>query len=489
MHVLQVDELRTVDHTTLRMEGISSMQLMERAASRILAALLKDYPLEIYPFAVLCGPGNNGGDGLVIARLLKAQGARCKVYLLEANKYSEENLRNQALLEGILPFNPESKLNLSRETVIIDALYGFGLKQHLSPIWSTFIHELSHYTVLSVDMPSGLFADQTTTGPVFPSTKVYTIHSPKLAFFVPENKIEAWEIIDIDLQAPGSAAFYFTDEALARTYLKWPSRFSHKGTFGHAYLLGGSEGMYGALQLSAKAALRGGCGLVSVYGPSTISDFPAEVMVHKDPHTQYITTAPSIPKKVTAIGVGMGLGPHTAEFMSHFLKQTPGLPMVLDADALNHIARQGLKVPKGCILTPHIKEFERLCGRHTTTFERWSSAEKYAAKTGAVLILKGANTCIFLPDGRRFYNSTGNYGMAKGGAGDVLTGIITALLAQGYNTEAAAILGVYLHGSAGDHAANALGPDAMCASDLITFLPAAWKSLRGRNTKVPSKQV
>lgn len=482
MYVLQAEEIRAADAWTLEQEGITALQLMERAATRLVEVVLKDYPVTRHTFAVLCGPGNNGGDGLVMSRLLLAQGANCTTFLLQSANYSEENTLNQGRLELVSPFTPDQALDIPSDTVILDALYGSGLKRALEPVWLPFIAGLKQHTVLSIDLPSGLLADGPSTGPVFHSTKVYTLQAPKLAFFAPENGLENVEIVDIGLKIKQSPKNQYIDRDLARSLLQWPSRFAHKGTFGHAFLLGGSEGMLGALQLSAGAALRGGCGLVSVYGPSTLPDFPPEIMVHKDPHASKLSVLPRIPQKVSAIGLGMGLGRHTEEFMRAFLLAPPPLPLVLDADALNHLAQLKLRLPKDSIITPHLKEFERLEGPSTNSFERWQSAAAFAARTECVVVLKGANTCIFLADGRRFYNSTGNYGMAKGGSGDVLTGLITALRAQGYTAKEAAILGVYLHGSAGDLAAKNVGPDGMCASDLIFHLPAAWMSLRGTNT-------
>lgn len=482
MFVLQAKELRAADQWTLKLEGISSLQLMERAATRLLAALLQDYPVHKHAFTVLCGPGNNGGDGLVLARLLRVQGADCSVYLLECDRYSEENRENQKLVENILPLRPSTVLNLSRTTVVIDALYGSGLQRPLAAEWAALIEQLARNTVLSVDVPSGMITDARTDGPVFPSTKVYTLHAPKLAFFAAENDVQSFQTIDIGLRVPHPSPFAYTDEAAARLLLKSPSRFSHKGTFGHAYLIGGSQSMSGALCLAAKSALRGGCGLVSVYGPKLTLALPPEIMVHTDPHTEHLTHIPALPDKVTAVGLGMGLGKHTGTFMKDFLAQPPSQALVLDADALNHIAALKLSVPPGSILTPHVKEFERLCGPSKNSFERWEKAQAFAEKTNSVLVLKGANTCVFTSSGERYYNASGNYGMAKGGAGDVLTGLITALRAQGYGPTEAAVLGVFLHGRAGDLAADKLGRDALCASDLIDHLSGAWKSLRSACT-------
>jgi hydroxyethylthiazole kinase-like uncharacterized protein yjeF len=474
MNILNKEQLRATDQYTIKVQGISSWDLMERAAGELFKAITRDFPHGT--FSVLCGPGNNGGDGLALGRMLKEQGINTQVFLLEGPKYSEDNLQNQKSLENFIVFNSEDLPDLWPDSIIIDALYGFGLRAGLGMEWKPLFERLETRLCLSVDLPSGLLADELTTSPYIKADKVYTFHCPKKAFFAPEHGIECFEILDIGLESLGPCQYQYLDNV--HLLLHHPSRFAHKGTFGQALLVGGSKGMTGALDLATKAALRGGCGIVKAYGPGCTPDLPSEALVQRDSNIAYIKQIPKIDAKTTAVAVGMGMGPDGQEALFDFLNHLPPIPLVLDADALNILSKHPDKIPAGAILTPHPKELDRIVGSSKSSFERWQKAEDLAKGKGIYLIVKGANTHIFFPDGKILVNSSGNYGMAKGGCGDVLSGLLTAILAQGYPVEKALPLAVYLHGLAGDLAADNLGPDAMNAGDILTFLPEAWRFLR-----------
>ena len=476
MNILNKEQLRATDQYTIQVQGIRSWDLMERAARELLKAITREFPHG--EFSILCGPGNNGGDGLALGRMLKEKGIKTQVFLLESPKYSEDNLEKQKLLEEFEVFNLEKLPEIWPDSIIIDALYGFGLRTGLGIEWKALFEKIEGRTCLAIDLPSGLLADELTTSPYVKADKVYSFHCPKKAFFAPEHGIESFEIIDIGLENLGDGNYqYLADVHLL---LNQPSRFAHKGTLGQALLVGGSKGMTGALDLATKAALRGGCGIVKVYGPGCTPDLPSEALVQRDINLEYIKQTPTVDAKTTAIGIGMGMSQNGQEALLEFLSVLPPIPLVLDADALNILAKHPEKKPTGAILTPHPKELDRIVGSSKSSFERWEKAEKLAKKKGIYLIVKGANTHIFFPDGKILVNSSGNYGMAKGGSGDILTGLLTAILAQGYPIEKALPLGVYLHGLAGDIAADTLGPDAMNAGDILTFLPEAWKLLRRR---------
>lgn len=494
MHILTSRQLKEADARTLDVQQISSWQLMERAATALFESLKADVDMYTTRFVILCGPGNNGGDGLALARMIYASGGDVKVFLLKSSSYSADNLENQGRL-GELPFtvfDPGSRLNFPNECLIIDALFGYGLNRLLDTDWAGLVEQIntSGSYVFSVDMPSGLLADAPTPlhAPVIKAQRVYTFHSPKKALLLPENAVRAedFRVIPIGLEAgPAGKEYYITpDEVKGR--IKRPSRFSHKGTFGHALIAGGSYGKAGAVILASHAALKTGCGLVSAYAPRCayipLQTALPEAMVMTDPEEEYLSVFPAELHRFSSMGVGTGMGT-SRETERAFLRllETGNLPpLVLDADALNILSRNPAylsKLPLKSILTPHPKELERLMGPWANDFEKLEAGQRLAGELGVILVIKGANTAILLPDGTLAFNSTGNYGMAKGGSGDVLTGVITSLLAQGYSPEDAAITGVYLHGLAGDLARDHTGPRGMIASDIIQALPAAWQQV------------
>jgi NAD(P)H-hydrate epimerase len=382
--------------------------------------------------------------------------------------------------------------HFSDRTILIDAIFGVGLSRPVEGIYEEVIDCLNTLRAIkiAVDIPSGLFADQHAAGVVFQAHHTVSFQLPKLAFMMPENYLFTgeWHLTDIGLSKKGLSEIqthhYFTTLKSVKKLLKQRAKFDHKGKFGHALLIAGATGKMGACVLSARACLRSGVGLLTTQVPksgySILQTAVPEAMVLIDSSDDHFSEL-KMEDQFQTIGVGPGLGQHAdtkvvlEKLMGKFRK-----PMVLDADALNlisaHADMQQL-IPPGSILTPHPKEFERLAGGSSNDFDKLIKLQRFSRKINAVVVLKGANTAIACPSGDVFFNSTGNPGMATAGSGDVLTGILTGLLAQGYIAEDCAILGVFIHGLAGDLAVREKGVTSLIAGDLIDFLPAALKKL------------
>jgi len=494
MNILTSQQLKEADARTLTVQQISSWQLMERAATALFESLKADTDIYTSRFVILCGPGNNGGDGLALARMIYTAGGHADVFLLKSATYTADNLANQEKL-GELPvtlFDLHSRINFPEGCLIIDALFGYGLNRLLSPEWEFLIEQINTCgrRVFSVDMPSGLLADAPTApdAPVIKAQMVYTFHSPKMALLLPENaaRAEDFKVIPIGLDDSLTTREYYLTAGHLKPILKRPSRFSHKGTFGHVCIAGGSYGKTGAVILASRAALKTGCGLVTAYVPRCgyvpLQTALPEAMVMTGPEENYLNIFPEELHRFSAAGIGIGMGTAAATEAAFLqLLETASLPpLVLDADALNILSRNPAylsRLPENSILTPHPKELERLMGSWSNDFEKLETARQLSACYRVILVIKGAHSAIVFPDGRIAFNSTGNYGMAKGGSGDILTGMMASLLAQGYPPEHTAVTGVFLHGLAGDLARDLNGPAGMLASDIIHAIPGAWKQL------------
>ncbi len=497
MKLLSAQQTRDLDQYTIEHEPISSIELMERAANAFVARFIDLVGVDT-PVFVFCGLGNNGADGLAISRLLLDKEYDVITYVIKyTDKTSSEFTDNEKRLNAIKPLiyldEESTKPTIPNDVVIIDSLFGSGLYGPVEGLGASYINFLNNINmpIISVDMPSGLYCDlQNETNTIVKATYTLTFHLPKLSFMLPQNHeyVGTWEILDIDLdenfiEATDTPNFFTTADSFAGI-LKGRTKYAHKGTYGHALIVAGSYGMIGAAVLASKACVRAGAGLTSVHLPKcgidAIHAANPEVVVSPDEDKKYFTDIENI-EKYTAIGIGPGLGQQkdTVKALQKLLKQAAGA-VVLDADAINIIGdnKELLKtVPKNSIFTPHPKEFERLAGRAENEYERLKLLRNFAKKYEVVCLLKGAHTAIALPNGDIHFNSTGNPGMAKGGSGDVLTGIITSLLAQNYTSEEAAILGVYLHGLAGDIAAETINLRAITASDIIHAISEAYDRL------------
>ncbi|MCR5646185.1 MAG: NAD(P)H-hydrate dehydratase [Bacteroidales bacterium] len=466
MKILSIEKVRQADQYTIEHEPISPEDLMERAAGQVFEWLMKRITKE-NNVKIFCGNGNNGGDGLVVARRLSKVGIPNQVFMLPD-------------LHSAMDFP-----TFGENEIIVDALFGSGLNRPVEGVARELINYLNQQKAIriSIDIASGLFADSPSpVGAIFKPDYTLTFQMPKLAFLMPENDpyVGQLEILDIRLHPKYLLEVetnnFLVDNEMIKPIIHKRPKYSHKGTYGHALLVAGSEGKTGAAILGAKSCLRTGVGLLSVMLPQSAwtplqASLP-EAMIQVDDKLEGFT----------AIGVGPGLG--TSDDAQRTVKrliQEAQVPLVMDADALNILAENKTWLsflPAKTILTPHPKEFERLFGKTSNSFERLELLRDMAAKYGIIIVLKGAHTATAMPNGAVFFNSTGNPGMATAGSGDVLTGMILSLLAQRYTPEEAAVLGVYLHGLAGDLAAAETGQEALIASDITAHIGKAYTSLK-----------
>lgn len=478
---------------------------MERAAGRCVQWIIEQ-PWVARKFLVFCGKGNNGGDGLAIARMLLLKGYNVSIFILEFGKLGSDDF--QANLQRLhdLPAadihflqQPESFPLINKENVVVDALFGSGLNKPLEGLSAQLTAHINdaEATVVSIDLPSGLFTDQTSAGNVVvKAANTLTFQCYKLGLLVQENApfVGDVKVIGISLHPQYlnglQPSFLLSDEVLMHKIFKPRQRFAHKGTFGHALLIGGSYGKIGAAVLATKACLYTGAGLTTTVIPKCgyqiLQSIAPEAMAIADEEEEFLTTLPDDIEKFSAIGIGPGMGtrPETRTLLSFVIRRYRK-PLVIDADGLNCLAQHPewlSQLPANSILTPHPKEFDRLFGEHKDDFARVETARLKAKEYNIIVVLKGHHTLIASAEGPSYFNSTGNAGMAKGGSGDVLTGILASLLAQKYEPKDAAVLGVYLHGWAGDIAAKKFSKEAMlpthtikCLSDVFLRLNDAGK--------------
>lgn len=495
--VRSAEEMKNWDNFTILDEPVSSILLMERASSKCVDWLLARFS-ETKTFIIFCGLGNNGGDGLVIARLLKNAGKNCSVFLCgSANNSSPDNSFNWNQFDGdkVILSDDVSWPLIPDDAVIIDAIFGTGLNRAVSGLAADCIHFINSVVnvTVAIDLPSGLRSDHAAvpTDPIVKANFTLTFQTPKLSLLFPESEqfCGHWELIDIGLSQnfkPSiSDSKFFLTQAAVKSIIHKASKFDHKGKNGHALLVAGAELKYGAAVLSARAALRSGTGLLTVHVPHDaeliFQTACPEAMLSLDKNENYISAVP-LKDTYNSVGVGPGIGvlPESAFALKELL-QSAKQNIVLDADALNILASNTdwlSLLPVNTILTPHLREFERLAGKSDNAFHRHQLQINFSVKHKVYVLLKGAYSCLSTPNGQCYFNCTGNPGMAKGGSGDVLTGIITSLLAQQYSAGHAALIGMYVHGMAGDLAAEKFGTISMNASDIIDSLPEAFLSLK-----------
>ena len=497
-----VSEIRDCERFTMQKHGISSLQLMEQAGCACADRLYYETILfETEDVYVYVGTGNNGGDGVVIAvKLLEKYHVSNNVTMVvcapENARFSEEmqyqlkrweELVSQYDNAKTIYFSADNQPKPTKDDLIVDALFGIGLNKPVTGFFAEVIRHINAsdaYTV-SIDTPSGLFADQHTpdNSVVVVADKTLSIQFMKTAFLLPENGGFAGdvEVVDIEMEAPEGldSSRTLLIESAMRALLRPLPAYAHKGTFGHGLLVAGCDRMPGAAVLAATAAMRGGIGKLTVHTVKSVKDILAvslpEAIHDIDENEQVVSRIDwnRLPENITAVAFGPGLGTskQTVAAMKDIL-DTVKRPLVIDADALNMLAENKTWLaflPSHSILTPHFAEFERLAGKPSDDFDRLERARQFAQRYSVILVLKGHHTVVTFPDGRQFFNTTGNAGMATAGSGDVLTGLILSLLAQGYAPEHSALLGVYLHGAAGDAYAEHHDPRTLIASDLPNY--------------------
>ncbi|MEN8156988.1 MAG: NAD(P)H-hydrate dehydratase [Bacteroidota bacterium] len=500
MKIFKAEQVRDIDSYTIQHEPIASIDLMERAATRLTGWYVRHFHTD-RRVVIFAGPGNNGGDALAMARMLAGRQFRVECHLLAFGKLSEDCAENKQRLldQGLVAFYELSEGDelpvIDKGDVVVEGIFGSGLTRRVSGFPGLVINHINSHakTVISIDIPSGLFGEDNTEndyGSVIRASLTLTLQFPFLSFFFSENDphVGAWRVQDIklhravieDTQTPYQT---IEKEQVAATLPVRP-RFAHKGTFGHALMISGCYGMMGAALLAGESCLRGGAGLVTLHVPrfgySIVQTALPEAIVSMDQSDILFSEPPDL-QPYTAIGIGPGLGckPNTGKGMKTLLERA-GVPLVIDADGLNILSDhpEWLQLlPEGTILTPHPKEFDRLAGETSSSYKRHLRAREFASKYKVIVVLKGAYTAIATPDGHYWFNTTGNPGMATGGSGDVLTGLITGLLAQGIAPLDAALAGVYLHGLAGDLAAETSSQEAMIAGDIIAKLGAAFSEI------------
>jgi ADP-dependent NAD(P)H-hydrate dehydratase / NAD(P)H-hydrate epimerase len=507
MKILLKDQIRETDKKTIDLEGISTTDLMDRAALALFERIIKDFKLN-EKILVVTGPGNNGGDALAIARLLIEAGYHVQILLCYQDKKPSDDsniqLKRLKIIKETKIISLKNKDGLYRVkgfNYIIDGLFGSGLNRPLDGYFAEIVQwiNVQKATKISIDLPSGLFGEdnrQNISENIVRSDIVFGLQFPRLSFLLAENEqyISKWELVDIAIHPHAiekiQTPYSFTEIGEISSIHKKRARFSNKGTYGKGLLIAGSPGMMGAAVLATKGALHSGIGLLSVRIPasetSIVQISTPEALVQKYNNASFWEETDTLSLSnysAIAIGPGIGVGKVQALSLRNLLKQAPE-KLVIDADALNLLSEHrdliGL-LPKNTILTPHPKEFDRLVEmKSDTDYERLEKAIRFACSNQVYMILKGAYTACITPDGLCAFNSTGNPGMATGGSGDVLTGIILSLLAQGYNPWEACKLGVYLHGLSGDLAIENQSEESLLAGYIAENLGKAFKQLYKR---------
>lgn len=495
--LLTAPQIREADAYTIAHEPISSLDLMERASRAFVNCFTDHYPDKTKSISIYCGTGNNGGDGLAIAQLLRAYGfKKLSVKIAQfSDKASEDFSANLKMIaQTKIPLTNFKKDEFTEENadIIIDALLGGGLNKPLEGLYKTLVDFLNHLNkiIVAVDVPTGFFTegDIDSNATVIKADLAITFQQPKLNFLLPESAgaVKRFEFVDIgiskvfteSLQSP----YQFVEESDIKKILRPRHRFSNKGTYGHALIIAGQDKTIGAALLSSSACAYAGAGLTTTCIPQSgltaLNSYMPELMaiIRQEDNATEIDW-----KQFSAVGIGPGLGKNdqSLELLKSAISHHDG-PMVIDADALNLLAENQLLLKtlrEGTVLTPHMKEFDRLFGEHATWWQRLQTCIKKAKELKIYILLKNDYTIIATPEGTLYFNSTSNQAMASGGMGDVLTGIITSLLAQKYPPKDACIIGAFIHGRAGDELALPHQLNVVLPGHLARQLPATMAKL------------
>lgn len=503
MKIFTGAQIHELDNYTIQHEPIKSIDLMERASKALTGAIMQRWDNRT-PVVVFAGPGNNGGDALAVARMLAEQGYSVKVYLFNiTGRLSDDcainrqrvrdSKRIKDFTEVTVQFDPPE---LDSSMLVVDGLFGSGINKPLAGGFASLVKYInqSPAKVVSIDMPSGLMTEDNSynvRANIIHADVTLTLHGRKLSMFLADCQEFLGEVQVLDIRLSQEyvdktkALYVVPEENDIRKRLLPRDDFAHKGSMGNALIIAGSYGMSGAAILATRACLRSGVGKVTVHTPRKNYDImqisvPEAVMQMDHEETYFSESVDSDDFDAVGIGPGLGQQENTAIALISQLRRVQ-CPVVVDADALNILANHRAwmqQLPKGVIMTPHPKEFDRLSGIASNgSYERLHRAQELAQRIGAYIILKGHYSALCLPDGGVIFNPTGNSGMATAGSGDVLTGIITALLARGYHRSDACLLGMYLHGLAGDIAAREVGKESLVAGDIIKYLPNAFLAL------------
>lgn len=496
--LLTSPQIREADAYTIAHEPISSIELMERAAKAFVGWFVNCFPDKKKGISVYCGTGNNGGDGLAIARMLNEH--QYKITSVKIARFSDKasddfstnfsRLRQTGI--AITEIKPGDDFPADDSPVIIAALLGTGLNKPLEGDYKRLVNHINDLkrTVIAVDVPTGLFSEgelpQGAT--ILKADLVITFQQPKISFLLPESApyIKCWEAVNIGIDEKFirslNSPYQATEEKDIRRLLKPRHRFSNKGTYGHALIVAGQSETMGAALLSGASCVYSGAGLTTACVPNSgltaLNGYMPEVMA-------IIRNGDQLPDikwdSFTAMGIGPGLGTNedALELLAYVLTNYKK-PIVLDADALNLLSVQRelwAGVPANSIVTPHMKEFDRLFGEHDSWWKRMETGVQKAKEHQLFIVLKNDYTIIITPEGKIYFNTTSNPAMATGGMGDVLTGILTSLLAQAYSPEEACIIGTYVHGKAGDELALPNRMNVVTPTQLMARLPITMAKL------------
>ena len=505
MKIPTARQFKELDAATIKTEEITSLNLMERASTQVTHFICNQYTDKNRPVVVFAGPAGNGGDGLAVARQLVVRGyANVQVFLFNTgHTLSEDCKANAERLQSECPNATFTEVTQQFEApqfdqrpVIVDALFGTGLNKPLSGGFAALVQFINACTpdIVAIDVPSGLMCEDNTLNShsaIVKARHTVTFQLPKLAMLLADNQeyVGQLHIVNIGLTADGIARletpYHIMEREEVKALLHPRSAFGHKGTFGHAMIIAGKYGMAGAAVLAAKACLKGGAGKVTVHTPRRNNDIlqtavPEAILHHDEDELIFTTPIRHASYEALCIGPGIGTDKRTALAL---IEQTShaGTPLLLDADAINifgHHKGWIAQIPKNTILTPHPGELQQLGICNADSYSILLEAINLATRHQFIVVLKGHYTAICSPDGHVHFNPTGNSGMGTAGCGDVLSGLITALLAQGYAPFDASRLGVYLHGLAGDIAAAQLGEHSLTASDVLAALPEAFKQIQ-----------
>ena len=502
MKIFTTQQISKIDKYTIENEPIKSIDLMERASLQLSNYVIKHFSRH-QAFAIFCGFGNNGGDGLALARILHLHGFSVRVFLFAPKgKQSPDNVTNfkrcQELDIPIKKIRTTKDIEIKPEEIIIDALFGSGLNRPLEGKIISIINKLNKIgnKIISIDVPSGLMGeDNRFNNPnnIIRANLTLTLEFPKLAFFFPENEtfVGKFIIIPIGLHPEAKKAetspYFYNEKNDISTLLMPRSTFTEKRQLGHGLLYACYYNKMGAAILASRAALRSGLGLLTTWVPSEacsiIQTAVPEAMTKTYTDNEVFSYSNFKFFNAIAIGCAIGITPSSKNKLKSILKEAQQ-PLIIDADGISLLSENKSflhQLPHNTIITPHVREFDRLFGEHKNHFERFLTARTMAKKHHIIIILKGAYTQIHSPQGITYFNSTGNPGMATGGSGDVLTGILLGLLAQNYSPLDAALIGTYIHGLAGNLALEKQSHESLIASDIIEHLGKAFQSLHNFN--------
>lgn len=499
MKIYKPKDFRKLEEWYCKQAGISLSALMDRAIKVFTDRMLPEIRYDKNPeVLVLAGPGNNGGDAVGIAGNMDRLGFKTSLILISfgdsLSELLEEQLDNLPKGVEVLDWKRDKEKYINWQgDYIIDGIFGYGLNRPLMGEILTFVKWLNGLNAerYAIDIPSGMYADFRSSDYALQADYTFTFHSPKPSFFLEENEswLGEWEVVDIGIQETGFNAqepvYYWFRIEDAQNLLPQRKKFSHKGNYGHCLLISGQKGMSGCTVLSAGACLRSGAGRLTIHAPSSSNDILQitipEAMVSADPEADYITTVPDLsPYEVLGIGPGIGTREETAEFI-HKLLQVRTVPLVLDADALNILSKmENWKelLCKDDVILPHPGEFDRLFGSHDSHLQRINTIENTVMNYPFTIVLKGAHTIVAQSGKHLSFNTSGNPGMASGGSGDVLTGMVMGYIGQGMDTYDAARLAVYVHGLSADIYTHEEDSSTLIAGDIIQNIGKVVKQIK-----------